>query len=1067
MTVRAAIAADSFVDSIGVNIHANDSAVANYPSSWLTYPAWLGVRHVRDTYGLSSTGQKARLQSLVTSGIGYTFALAGSTVSSATMTGTVFPAFLAAGFPTPDAIEGWNEHDGAGGSYASDITGFQSSLYSSIKSAYPTAQVLGASLVDNTHQSTVGSLGSNIDANNVHLYGRPAQEPEFNASFGNAQLSNLTTQGSGKPLWITEFGYSNGTYVAYEDTTELAAARLIPRTLLYCFCPSTMPTVTSSPFSSGSGGLGAARTFVYDLIDDHATATTYQDRYGLFHNDGTPKQAARSLKNLIQILKEPGASFTPGSIDITSSLAASASMSYLIFQKSNGNFFIAYWMGKRVIDPNSTTYQSGGATDRTDPGQAFTFTTANNFTSRVYRPSLGTAAQSSTTSPSTTFSLNAAYDVQILELIPTAASASPAGTIGSFLIGTGTVGSRSDVILPGVGTSNISIQVQFAYGAAPDEPSPAWTDETRRVRLESGFSLTRGVTTERGNLQAGTLDLTLDNRDRRFDPTHTLGPLYGLLRPRTPVRVNLGVSGVYETVWRGVVEGGWPQNYMPTDNDSTVNISAVDAFGYLAQQDNLPATWFDVVVTDDEPVNWLRFDDPGPDVVDVITGDTADAQGAPAKIDSVLKGRLGAALFQRGESYQSSSIFAPSLYSSVGSVEVLFSATKPTSLIVEPSSDPTASTFTLNVGTSMPYGDYISVSSVNGIHTGLLPTENTIHLLDGNPHQIVVTSDGATWSIYVDGLRAETATPGVTVTGSLTQSHAVFGNTGSTGVTTLTDVIYYDTTLTAAQVAAHWTAAHSQRELEHVNDRLGFVLDAADWGLHDISGFGQVVGTAYKGDNAMTLVQQLQDTEQGRIYVDSNGVVSFANRSWAWGTTSTASLTDDGTGLPYSAGGTTFVLDDRVMVNDVTVTRDGGTAQNKKDQTSIDTNGRRTASVSGLWPTDFQARGVAEWIILSQKDPVPRVDQVMIQPARAPDSLWAFIRDLDLGQLISVTRHVKNNGVAVGSPATVSAHVIGITHTYSGGDSWRTTLQLDGTRAGWSFFQLDVSHLDNSPGLAF
>ena len=53
----------------------------------------------------------------------------------------------------------------------------------------------------------------------------------------------------------------------------------------------------------------------------------------------------------------------------------------------------------------------------------------------------------------------------------------------------------------------------------------------------------RGKKVELGNTPAGTLDITLNNSDKRFSPPYAAGPLYEKIRPWLPVRVRAIVSG--------------------------------------------------------------------------------------------------------------------------------------------------------------------------------------------------------------------------------------------------------------------------------------------------------------------------------------------------------------------------------------------------------------------------------------------------------------------------------------------------------------------------------------------
>lgn len=63
----------------------------------------------------------------------------------------------------------------------------------------------------------------------------------------------------------------------------------------------------------------------------------------------------------------------------------------------------------------------------------------------------------------------------------------------------------------------------------------------------------RGKNPEQGNNQAGTLDLTLNNADKRFSPVYDAGPLYEKIRPWLPVRVRATVNGDTQTIYTGFI----------------------------------------------------------------------------------------------------------------------------------------------------------------------------------------------------------------------------------------------------------------------------------------------------------------------------------------------------------------------------------------------------------------------------------------------------------------------------------------------------------------------------------
>jgi hypothetical protein len=128
--------------------------------------------------------------------------------------------------------------------------------------------------------------------------------------------------------------------------------------------------------------------------------------------------------------------------------------------------------------------------------------------------------------------------------------------------------------------------------ANPGITSPAWQDITDYVTT---LTTKRGRQYELDQIQAGTCTLTLDNNDRRFDPSYTLGPYYGGLRPMNRIRVSATWDTAYGAgaygdgpyggtatyyLFTGFVERWPPQFSRPSWNQ--VTITATDAFMPLA-----------------------------------------------------------------------------------------------------------------------------------------------------------------------------------------------------------------------------------------------------------------------------------------------------------------------------------------------------------------------------------------------------------------------------------------------------------------------------------------------------
>lgn len=121
------------------------------------------------------------------------------------------------------------------------------------------------------------------------------------------------------------------------------------------------------------------------------------------------------------------------------------------------------------------------------------------------------------------------------------------------------------------------LTVQIALTVAPTDVA-TWTDVTAYVW---SVATRRGRQMELDRIEAGTATITLDNRDRRFDPTFAAGPYYGQLLPMRRIRITAVWNSITYPLFYGYVEG-WPQRY-DSAMESTVEVSAVDGFKMLSR----------------------------------------------------------------------------------------------------------------------------------------------------------------------------------------------------------------------------------------------------------------------------------------------------------------------------------------------------------------------------------------------------------------------------------------------------------------------------------------------------
>lgn len=112
---------------------------------------------------------------------------------------------------------------------------------------------------------------------------------------------------------------------------------------------------------------------------------------------------------------------------------------------------------------------------------------------------------------------------------------------------------------------------------SPDYPIEgiAFTDITSRL---DDMTIDRGKNRELDRFNSGTLQASLRNEDRAFDPLYTASPFFGDIIPRRRVRVKTDGALQFE----GVIDD-WNFAYDPS-GESRAELIATDAFTYFSRQ---------------------------------------------------------------------------------------------------------------------------------------------------------------------------------------------------------------------------------------------------------------------------------------------------------------------------------------------------------------------------------------------------------------------------------------------------------------------------------------------------
>lgn len=221
--------------------------------------------------------------------------------------------------------------------------------------------------------------------------------------------------------------------------------------------------------------------------------------------------------------------------------------------------------------------------------------------------------------------------------------------------------------------------------------------------------------------------------------------------------------------------------------------------------------------------------------------------------------------------------------------------------------------------------------------------------------------------------------------------------------------------------------------------RVNAILDKIDWpiSLRDIdAGDSTLQADPGTDRDALQALFNVEQSEFGGIFLDGNGQVNFVSRNnlIAAPAFPVYEFSDQGTDISYTNA--VVALDDTTLINDVTITRLNGTAQNAFDQDSIDKFFLHSGTRSGiLVQTDAEALDQAEGILATRKDPEIRIDSIQLNlyDDANPNKPLAGV-DIELLDGVTVTKTTP------GSTSVVQSSLVNAIHHDITKSSWMTTL---------------------------
>ncbi|MET3339229.1 MULTISPECIES: hypothetical protein [Bradyrhizobium] len=390
MSDQTILSASGFIDSIGVNTHAGFGWTGyNNLALMVDDLEYLGVTHLRDAMGTSPAAQPV-VEGLAAAGYKFDFLVSSALPQTGTAGLQNYIASLqkfAASHPgSISAIEGLNEANHQPFSYngSSSLTAaaqFQSALYQAVNAnaALGSIPVYNLSLAYNDPQgySQLGDMSGSVDYANAHAY---VSTSLTTGSSIAATLSAVMTAAPGKPVVITETGYTTQANTQYLGVNETVQAKSILNTLVDAY------------------KAGVSETYLYELFDRDSSAgnTNPEANFGLFNSDGTPKLAATAIHNLTTILADDGKGGLQPTDPLNYTLSnMPATGNSMVLGKSNGAYELVVWAEPKL-------WKDANDTEISNPTETVTVNLGGvHHSVKVYDTLTGTTAIASYTDVST------------------------------------------------------------------------------------------------------------------------------------------------------------------------------------------------------------------------------------------------------------------------------------------------------------------------------------------------------------------------------------------------------------------------------------------------------------------------------------------------------------------------------------------------------------------------------------------------------------------------------------------------------------------------------------------
>jgi hypothetical protein len=238
--------------------------------------------------------------------------------------------------------------------------------------------------------------------------------------------------------------------------------------------------------------------------------------------------------------------------------------------------------------------------------------------------------------------------------------------------------------------------------------------------------------------------------------------------------------------------------------------------------------------------------------------------------------------------------------------------------------------------------------------------------------------------------------------------------------------------------------------------RIDDILDTVSWptSMRDINtGNSTVQADPATSRTSLSAIKNVEFSEQGAFYVSPSGNAVFDQRSYIISKSgqNPTTFANDGSGIGYK--NIVFAFDDKLIINQASITRTGGTAQNSTNAASITKYFPHSINVTDLVvQTDAEALNIAQTYVATRAETTIRIDALTLDlntPAYTAGISAAL--NLNFFDTMAIT-NVAQDGTTIQK----TLQCMGIQHEITP-NSWNTTFTtsepiVDGFIVGSSLY---------------